>query len=443
MHTTKTHPLKRARERRNLSQEELAGFTGLGIATIQRAERGKRLRPDVRQRLCDYLGMTPLELGLINEVKEEPERNEIDQEPDSEQIAEISEPGNDNVNRRNFLQSVGATGAALLLHPQITLNPEAWERFSKALKRPSTIDETTLSHLEVLKQNSWQLIPDITGIVSNELRSYTVNHLLNVTELLEGSLTDATRKRLTSIGGEFSMIAASMSANLRDFNRAQSYYNVSIEAAREANDHPLEAVGLASLAIRLTHLNQADRALPLVKEARRLIAHSGTTTVRTWLAAVEAEVQANLKDYTACFRALEDAEHVPQQYLPSEDPYMTTFSPSLFAGYKGVCHMQFGEPEAAYQVLREALAHLTTPSISRRCYILTDLASACIQRKEIAEACTYTRQALVLTTQAKSPALWQRINDIHQQLEPWKDTQEVKDLNEQLRTIYIATTHQH
>src|SRR5712691_1915430 len=193
MHTTKTHPLKIARERRNLSQEELAGFTGLGIATIQRAERGKRLRPDVRQRLCDYLGMTPLELGLINEVKEEPERNDIDQEPDSEQIAEISEPGNDNVNRRNFLQSVGATGAALLLHPQITLNPEAWERFSKALKRPSTIDETTLSHL------------------------------LNVTELLEGSLTDATRKRLTSIGGEFSMIAASMSANLRDFNSAQSY----------------------------------------------------------------------------------------------------------------------------------------------------------------------------------------------------------------------------
>ncbi len=79
---------------------------------------------------------------------------------------------------------------------------------------------------------------------------------------------------------------------------------------------------------------QADRALPLIQEARRLAAHSGTTTIRTWLAAVEAELQPNLKDYTACFRALDDAEHVPQQYLLSEDPYMTTFSPSLFAGYK-------------------------------------------------------------------------------------------------------------
>jgi hypothetical protein len=95
--------------------------------------------------------------------------------------------------------------------------------------------------------------------------------------------------------------------------------------------------------------------------------------------------------------------------------------------------MQFGEPDAAYKVLSEALAHLTTPSISRRCYILTDLASACIQRKEIIEACTYARQALLLTAQAKSPALWQRISDICQQLAPWKNVQEVKDFNELVR----------
>ena len=95
--------------------------------------------------------------------------------------------------------------------------------------------------------------------------------------------------------------------------------------------------------------------------------------------------------------------------------------------------MQFGEPEQAYRVLSEALAHLTAPSISRRCYILTDLAGACIQRKEIAEACTYASQALTLTAQAKSPVLWQRINSIRQQLESWKDTQEVQNFDEWLR----------
>jgi len=226
-----------------------------------------------------------------------------------------------------------------------------------------------------------------------------------------------------------------MSANLRDFDKAQSYYRVSIEAAREAGNCPLEAVGLASLAIRLTHLDQADKALPLVQEARHLTTQSGTMTTRTWLAAVEAEVQATLRDYKACFRALSDAEQVPQQYVSSEDPYLTTFSPSLFAGYQGVCHMRFGEPEAAYRVLHEALIQLNTPSISRRCYILTDLVSACIERRDIVEACSYARQALALTTQAKSPALWQRINDIYKQLEPWKNVQSVKEFNEQLRAV--------
>lgn len=421
----KSHPLKIARERRNLSQQELADFTGLGIATIQRAERGNNLRPDVRKRLCDYLDRTPLELGLVTENEEKPNSKSYD----------TSESGNEDVDRREFLQTVGVAGATLFVPSQLATNTEPWERFLRALKRPSTIDETTLSHLEMLVKNSWQLIPDITGVVSNELRDYAVNHLVNVTDLLEGSHTDTNRKRLTSIGGEFSMIAASMSANLRDFDKAQSFYNVSIEAAREANNQSLEAVGLASLAIRLTHLNQVDKALPLVQEARSLTAQSGTATIRTWLAAVEAEVQANLKDYTACFRALEYAEHVPQEYVANEDPYMTTFSPSLFAGYKGVCHMQFGEPDAAYKVLSEALTHLNSPSISRRCYILTDLASACIERKEIEEACKYARQALALTIQAKSPALWERINDIRQQLERWQDIQDVKDFNDQLRAV--------
>jgi len=112
---------------------------------------------------------------------------------------------------------------------------------------------------------------------------------------------------------------------------------------------------------------------------------------------------------------------------------MTTFSPSLFAGYSGVCLMHFDEPRNAYNVLREALTHLTTPSISRRCYILTDLVSACIKRGEIEEASNYANQALTLTAQAKSPALWQRIHDIQQELEPWKNVAEVRSFNERIR----------
>jgi hypothetical protein len=223
-----------------------------------------------------------------------------------------------SLDRREFLQkSLTATGIALT-GSTFTDNPEPWERFARAVKRPSTLDALTVKHLETFTQSCWQLIPDVTGVASIHLRNEIVEHLNNVTELLEGPISDISHKRLCSIGSEFAMIAASMSSNLRDFRIAQAYYQVSIDAAHEARNAPLGAVGLASLAIRLTHLGHADKALPLVQEARRLTIQRGTLTTRTWLAAVEAEVQANLKEQHACFRALDDASSVPAFSSPKK-----------------------------------------------------------------------------------------------------------------------------
>ncbi len=415
--------LRRERELRGWSQKVLAEHIGTNEQTVTRWESGNHKPSKYFQaQLCQLFGKSAEELGfMVHTTAKEEARPE-----------EASTIEGKDMDRRDFLRVVGTS--VLAPTAQSMFDVEPWERFSKVLQQPSRLDKTTLDHLELLVKNTWQLIPDVTGVVSYELRDYTLSHLLNITELLEGSLTDNGRKKLTSLGAGFSLIAASMSSNLRDFKKALSYYHVSIEAAHEAGNDPLEAVGLASLAIRLTHLNHAKEALPMIQQARQL-AQNATLTTRTWLAAVEAEVQANLKDYTACFKALEYAEYVPKQYSSDEDPYLTTFGPSLLAGYKGICHMQFNEPEAAYQVLLDALTHLTVPSISRRCYILTDLASTCLKRNEVTEACDYAHQSLVLTNQAKSPALWQRMNTIHQQLDPWKDTKEVKELDEQLQAL--------
>ena len=62
------HPLKRARKNhpRNLTQEQLAGLTGLAKVTIERAERGEPVSLYTRQQLCEFFEMTPQELGLAS-----------------------------------------------------------------------------------------------------------------------------------------------------------------------------------------------------------------------------------------------------------------------------------------------------------------------------------------------------------------------------------------
>lgn len=71
------HPLKRERLKRNITQQVVADFTGLGTATIKRAESGKPVNADVRQRLCDYFGKTSDELGLCAAQVVRPQLEEV------------------------------------------------------------------------------------------------------------------------------------------------------------------------------------------------------------------------------------------------------------------------------------------------------------------------------------------------------------------------------
>jgi transcriptional regulator with XRE-family HTH domain/tetratricopeptide (TPR) repeat protein len=64
------HPLRQERQRRNLTQRELAELSLVSLSTIQRAERGEPIRVDSRRLLCKYLGKDAQVLGLIAEAGE-------------------------------------------------------------------------------------------------------------------------------------------------------------------------------------------------------------------------------------------------------------------------------------------------------------------------------------------------------------------------------------
>jgi hypothetical protein len=46
-------------------------------------------------------------------------------------------------------------------------------------------------------------------------------------------------------------------------------------------------------------------------------------------------------------------------------------------------------------------------------------------------------QALVITTQTRSLSVLERVRQVRKELEPWKDTEEVKDLERHLETTAI------
>ena len=63
--------LRAERRRRAWTQQLLADFARISVPTVQRAERGEALRMDTVQLLCDALGKTPQELGLVGVDEDE------------------------------------------------------------------------------------------------------------------------------------------------------------------------------------------------------------------------------------------------------------------------------------------------------------------------------------------------------------------------------------
>lgn len=394
--------------------QEVADEVGIAPRTFGNYVRGKTPMPrNYRQKVAEVLGCT------IEELFESSSENNSSLPPLQ---------GGQDVDRRQFIQFVGTT--AFVADVEI---PDQWERLSKALAKPSRLDTKTMSHLETVKEGCWQLLPDVAGTASYELRKYVLGHLDTVTTLLREAASTRLRKRLLSNAGELALIIARMSMELRDVGSGNLYYNMAFEVAQETGNHQFQAVILARIALYAMHHGQLDAAIQSTQRAISLSSMASSTT-RFWIFAVGAEAQAKANNRAACLQLMDHME-VPQ---PGNDSYRTTFDVSRFSGYRGACYLSMGQPQEARQALLEALNVLPLSQAHRRSDVLVELAIASIYEREIELACDYAGQALPLAARSPSASRYEYIRNFHQQLAPWPEISIVKNINEQLHYYRIV-----
>lgn len=205
------------------------------------------------------------------------------------------------------------------------------------------------------------------------------------------------------------------------------------EAAQEANDAALYASALGRMSFLSLENNRPEETLTLLEKSHKLAKLGQTYVTSAWLFAIEAEAYACMSNQTtACLKALDQAEQEINQTATTTDPYKTGFNRSRLAGYKGVCFVRLNQPEAAISSLNEALSTAGYTSLRRRSRILTDIATAYVLQGEVEEGCKFAHQALDLTQQTKSAMVLQRIHKFRAHVEPWKEAQAVKDLDQKL-----------
>lgn len=343
------------------------------------------------------------------------------------------------VDRREFVQEGLRTGAAILTSYGL-VNAELLDRLSRALKKPSTIDERTLTYLERRTEGYWQ-DRHRAALASSDLLSYVFEHLQKVVQLLEEPLLPSVRTRLCSIASGIAQLAGHLLFDMGEWAQARNYHRGAITAAREGEHTALEAVAWGRMSFPWTYSANAQEALSCIQEARRLATGHVNRTVQAYLAAVEAEIHAVLSNREASLMALDFASRVDDRQDPEEEMYWLRFDRSRFTGYQGICYRRLYRPEdpqthsyldEARKALTDALALLDPARIQRRPALLIDIASTYAQQGDVEGACEFAIQALAIMAQTKSQTVAKRLLAFRQELEPWKETQSVQNLDQQV-----------
>jgi tetratricopeptide (TPR) repeat protein len=344
------------------------------------------------------------------------------------------------VNRRDFSQKALGIATTTLIASDALIDSELLDRFHRALKKPTTIDMTTLSYLRKRTGSYYQDRHD-ASIASFDVLTYAVDHFRKVTDLLEEQLLPAIRTHLTSIAGEIAQLIGELYFEMGNYPRARVYHEAAIKAAQQANDRALQSIALGWMSFAWTYSGDKQEALSCIQEARSLARGNANATIRAWLAAIEAEVQANLDNLEGCRRALDGAECVDEQTHSLEVSHWIHFDRSLLGGYQGICFLRLYHPGNtersalllnAKNSLIKALELLDPTLMRRRPTYLADLASVDIRQGEIEKACERATQSVAIAVQIKSQMVTERLFTLRRELEPWKNTQYVKNLDEHL-----------
>ena len=341
--------------------------------------------------------------------------------------------------RRSFLQNaLSLAGASLLTLDLYGIHSDLLPRLTHALKKPSHVDAVALDGLEQRLTRYWQCRPQAG---SHDLLPSVEEYLYKVTSLLESSLLPDTRDRLCLVATHAALLMGTLFYDLSQHVQARNCYKLALNAARQAQNEDLQAVVLGWTSFSWTYSDEPQQALFYAQKGRALANQGYDVVLQSWLAAIEAEVQASLRNKDACFQALAQAEKMESPSL-HENRYALFhyFDNSLLNGYKGACLKRLYDPadpqsrlqlEQGRQVLREAIK--TRPRANN----LIDFAWTLAQQKELEEACKYACASLEFIQRRQSQTSLQRLLALRRDLKPWSELAVVKDLDEHIRRLRL------
>jgi tetratricopeptide (TPR) repeat protein len=345
-----------------------------------------------------------------------------------------------NVNRRQLLFelaiAMGGTSALPLLRH---LTDDEKARLAHAVRGTTRIDDRTVTMIENLTARCWRqdetLGPAAVVSVADAQRNL-VAHLLS-----QANAGPALRDRILTAYWELCHLAGWSHYDLLDYDAAAQRYRDALDAAHELADPSFLAHIHGLLATMAVYRGQPTRALDHAYAAQGWADSSTSRRQRAATTMMRARILATTKRDETSLRLLDRAQYLAAN--PRNEPtprHLFWCTPGRVHGNTVYCLVALRRPRRALQDTEQALRGIHKSSVRRRGELLIDHAQALIHEREIPTAASRLAELAHISTMHSSARLTHSLRHLRKQLHPWKTTNHIRDLDEQLTTLGLTPT---
>ncbi|MGH6654319.1 MAG: hypothetical protein ACRDVE_03835 [Actinocrinis sp.] len=303
----------------------------------------------------------------------------------------------DPVKRRQFVtgaMALGTAGAAVTAPDPAFAAPtaqqaEAADRVARRAQTPgsSAVDPALVSGYAVITEQHRNLY---WSVPAASMFSAVAAHSDLGLGLLRAACSPALRARLARPVAETALLAARLAFfDLQQPSVAEGYFTAALDAARESADRALVGAVLAHMAFVPAFAGRPRRARDLMTQARRQADGSIGRTQRSWMYAVESEIEARGGGPSAAtdLIARSEAELGSGGECAGDEPdWLDFFDGARLTGFKGFCQLATGRNADAAASLERTLRTLPATGAKQRSIVLADLALARAQQGELEES---------------------------------------------------------
>lgn len=326
--------------------------------------------------------------------------------------------------RRALLKVIGMT-------PAMTMSMAAEDSRRTRAGKPTPEIIRDLDHLA----DKYQQLYHSTAPAA--LMTPVLAHLDTIGELLRQSPAAAQRRRLLVNRARVGTLAGRLAFfDLQDPMTARGYYNLSLEAAREAGDHLQAAAALGHVAFIPAAEHSYTAALDYMRGAAHHVSKQPHGPVASWLAAVESELHTNAGSPDAALGAIDRARQaLDRPGLAAKLPWFDYYDAARLGGFAGFATLRAGQLDTARTALTEALAALPRSAVKQRAVFLADLATVELNGGNLDEACRLAADAADQLHLAGYATGAGRLREFRASVDRWKTSPAVRVLDEQLAAL--------